>query len=149
MSDYFWSAVNYINDRRLTPAEGAAACASGATVGSPGGRTGAGAGCVISVISDIISKLFDVNLTPNREPIGISPYIGPDYCPDPDCATSKSCPDPHCPYYEGSDYCPAPENNPCSDLGNDSCSVPDFGGFGTNSNDYPTVSSGWGNDFVY
>ena len=137
MSDYFWSAVNYIYDHRLTPAEGAGACASGATVGSPGGYAGAGAGCGISVISEIISKFFDVNLTANREPIGISTYIGPD------CETSKSCPDPHCPYYEGSDYCPAPENNPCSDLGKDSCPVPDFGGFGTNSNDFPTVSSGW------
>jgi len=123
MSEYFWWAVNYVYDHRLTPAEGAGACASGATVGSPGGYAVAGAGCAISVVSGIISKLFDVNITDFSEPIGTSPYIGP------------AC--------ETSDYCPAPENKPCSDLGNDSCPVPDFGGFGTNSNDYPTVSSGW------
>ena len=138
MSDYFWSAINYVYDHRLTPAEGAGACASGATVGSPGGYAVAGAGCAISVVNDIISKFFDFNPTAIREPIGIPTYNGPD------------C-DIHCPYYEGSDYCPAPENNPCSDLENGSCPITDFGGFGTNSNDFPTVSSGWGgyNDFVY
>jgi hypothetical protein len=132
MSDYFWWAVNYIYDHRLTPAEGAGACASGATVGSPGGYAVAGAGCGISVVSDIISKFFDIHIVGIPEPISISTYMGPQ------CEISNSCP-----YYEGSDYCPAPENKPCSDLGNDSCPVPDFGGFGTNSNDYPTVSSGW------
>jgi len=138
MSDYFWSAINYVYDHRLTPADGAGACASGATVGSPGGYAVAGAGCAISVVSDIISKFFDFTPTTIREPIGIPTYNGPD------CDTSNSCPDTHCPYYEGSGYCPAPENNPCSDLGNDSCPITDFGGFGTNSNDFPTVSSGWG-----
>ena len=148
MSDYFWSAVNYIYDHRLTPAEGAGACASGATVGSPGGIAVAGAGCGISVISDIISKFFNIHLT--SDSVTGTPIVAHfDTESFSDCETSKSCPDPHCPYYEGSDYCPAPENNPCSDLGKDSCPVPDFGGFGTNSNDYPTVSSGWGNDFVY
>ncbi len=138
MSDYFWSAVNYIYDHRLTPAEGAGACASGATVGSPGGSAGAGAGCAVSVISDIISKLFNGSGPVIREPIGTTPFGTFS-----DCEASNSCPDTHCPYYEGSDYCPAPENKPCSDLGNDSCPVINFGGFGTNSNDFPTVSSGW------
>lgn len=138
MSDYFWSAINYVYDHRLTPTEGAGACASGATVGSPGGYAVAGAGCAISVVSDIISKFFDFTPTTIHEPIGIHTYNGPD------CDT-------HCPYYEGSDYCPAPENNPCSDQGNDSCPITNFGGFGTSSNDFPTVSSGWGgyNNFVY
>jgi len=142
MSDYFWSAVNYIYDRRLTPAEGAGACASGATVGSPGGIAIAGAGCGVSLISDIISLLFNGSGPLLREPIGTNTNPFGTFS---DCEISNSCPDTSvsCPYYEGSDYCPAPENKPCSDLGNDFCPVPDFGGFGTNSNNYPTVSSGW------
>ena len=119
MSDYFWSAVNYIYDHRLTPAEGAGACASGATVGSPGGYAVAGAGCAISVVSDIISKFFNIHLI--SDPVTGAPTIAHfDTGSFSECDTSDSCP------------------------------ITDFGGFGTNSNDYPTVSSGWGgyNDFV-
>ncbi len=137
MSDYFWSAVNYVYDHRLTPAEGAGACASGTTVGSPGGYAGAGVGCGSSVLIEIISKFFNDSVPVIREPIVTGSFSN--------CDTSNSCPDTSvsCPYYEDSDYCPAPENNPCSDLENGSCPITDFGVFGTNSSDFPTVSSGY------
>ena len=112
MSDYFWRAVDWVYDHRLTPAEGAGACASGATVGSPGGYIGAGAGCGSSVIIDIISKFFDFTPTAihDTEVPTIDLFDTGSFS---DCDTTDSCP------------------------------VPDFGGFGTNTNDYPTVSSGW------
>ena len=118
MSDYFWSAVNYVYDHRLTPTEGAGACASGATVGSPGGYVVAGAGCGISVISDIISKFFSFAPTAlhDIEAPTIALFDTGSFS---DCDTHEDC-----------------------DISN-SCPVPDFGGFGTNTNDYPTVSSGW------
>jgi len=58
MSDYFWWAVDWVYDHRLTSAEAAGACASGATIGSPGGYVGAGGGCALSAISSAISKFF-------------------------------------------------------------------------------------------
>ena len=125
MSDYFWWAVNYVYDHRLTPGEGAGACASGATVGSPYGYAGAGAGCGISVISDIISKFFNIHLI--SDPVTGAPTIAHfDTGSLSDSDTSKSCPETY---------------GDCDT--SDSCPISDFGGFGTNSNDYPTVSSGW------
>ena len=119
MSNYFWWAVDWVYDHRLTPAEGAGACASGATIGSPGGYVGAGGGCAISAISDAIAKFFSYNPTAIHD-TG-APTIAPfDIGSFSDCDTYGDC--------DTSDSCP----------------VPDFGGFGTNSNDYPTVSSGWG-----
>jgi len=125
MSDYFWRAVDWVYDHRLTPAEGAGACASGATVGSPGGYIGAGAGCGSSVIIDIISKFFDIHLTYDRD-IWAPTIPLFDTGSFSNCDTSASCPDTHGDYDTSA-----------------SCPISDFGGFGTNSNDYPTVSSGW------
>ena len=125
MSDYFWWAVNYVYDHRLTPAEAAGACASGATIGTPGGYVGAGGGCALSAISSAISKFFNIHLI--SDPVTGAPTIAHfDTGSFSECDTSNSCPDIH---------------GDCDT--SDSCPVPDFGGFGTNSNDFPTVSSGW------
>ena len=115
MSDYFWLVVNYVYDHRLTPAEGAGACASGATVGRAGGGIGAGAGCAISTISDAIAKFFSFSPTAIHHTEAPTIAIG-SYS---ECDTSGNCDT------------------------SDSCSIPDFGGFGTHSDSWPTVSSGW------
>ena len=106
-SDYFWWFVDHVYDNRLTPSEGAAACTSGATVGGAGtGYAGAGAGCVVTIISNAITKLImGRNYNIPIDPIPI------------DFPTNDSLIQPmdnennSCPYYEGSDSCPT--TNPC------------------------------------
>ena len=114
MSDYFWSVVNYVYEHRLTPSEGAGACAAGATVGrlgGTGGYIGIGTGCAIAVIHDIITKFFDIG----------SPVIAGD------CETSGNC----------------DTSGDRDTSASNSCPISDFGVFGTNSDSWPTVSSGW------
>lgn len=132
-SKIFWSIVDYIFYNRLSPSEAFKSCSEGGIAGSPGGWVGIGIGCGTKFLNDAYSKLKDGSggpLTQSETGEGNGSY------PNEGINT--------CPYYEGSTYCPTPENNPCSDLGNDSCPISDFNGFGSNSDSWPTVSSGWG-----
>ena len=133
-SNFFWTVVDYIYNNRLTPFEFIRACSEGGIQGLPGGPVGIGIGCGTKFVRDAFSKLTDgLGGPPTQSETG----EGIDSCPNYEGIDT-------CPYYEGSDYCPAPENNPCSDPGNNSCPISDFDGFGSNSNSWPTVSSGWG-----
>tara|TARA_B100000424_G_scaffold268871_1_gene264592 strand:+ start:1228 stop:1713 length:486 start_codon:yes stop_codon:yes gene_type:complete len=133
-SKIFWSIVDYIYYNRLTSFEFIRSCSEGGIQGSPGGPVGIGVGCGRKFVKDAFLKLWDGSGGP---PIQSETGEGIDSCPNYEEINT-------CPYYEGSDYCPAPENNSCFDPGNNSCPISDFDGFGSNSDSWPTVSSGWG-----
>ena len=63
MNSYFWSAVDYVYNNRVTPSEGVSACGSGAVIGGAerGNFMGAGLGCGVSLMYEILSKLFNGN----------------------------------------------------------------------------------------
>ena len=133
MSDYIWWFVDHIYNNRLTPSEGASACASGATVGGAGGANflGAGAGCAAGIISDAITRLIMGNSysQPNYDYMYPMP-IGYELIPPENNENSS------CPVNEGSDSCPI------SDPAFESTFGPPTG---QGSDAFPTVS---GNDVV-
>ncbi len=142
-SKIFWSIVDYIYYNRLSPSEAFKSCSEGGIQGSPGGLVGIGIGCGTKFVKDAFFKLIDGSGGPPTQS-----ETGEGNGSYPNDKEINTCPYYEgintCPYYEGSDYCPAPENNPCSDSGNNSCPISDFEGFGNNSDSWPTVSSGWG-----
>lgn len=157
MSEYFWWFVDHVYNNRLTPSEGASACASGATVGGAGGANfvGAGAGCIAGIISDAITRLIMGNSysQPNYDYIDMPMPFGYDFVPPENNENSS------CPVNEGSDFCPIPDPEfddttcgPPTCPGSNSCpnSDPAFDSTfgpptGQGSDAFPTVS---GNDGI-
>ena len=162
MSDYIWWFVDRVYYNRLTPSEGASACASGATVGGAGGANflGAGAGCAAGIISDAITRLIMGNSysQPNYDYIDGPMPFGYEFVPENNENSS-------CPVNEGSDSCPNPDPEfddttcgpptcpptcPCPSSDSSPNSDPEFASTfgsptGQGSDAYPTVS---GNDGI-
>ena len=150
MSGYFWSAVDYVYNNRVTPSEGVEACGAGAGVGGAGSGNAAGAalGCATSLFYEIFSKLFSGEFRPITMGNPIATGLGvPFEYGDIDVVEPNG--NNSCPYYEGSDFCnPNPASNSefptCGESGG-TCPLPgsDFGPsftFGNNSDSWPTVS---------
>ena len=164
MSNYFWSAVDYVYNNRVTPSEGVKACGAGAGVGGAesGNAVGAGLGCMTCLLYEIFSKMLSgERYIPMGNPIATGPGLysfEEGDIPHVESNSNNSCPhvesngNNSCPYYEGSDFCnPNPVSNSefptCGENGG-TCPLPesDFGPsftFGNNSDSWPTVSGGY------